>query len=400
MAELRTVWILGAGFSAPLGAPLLGDLFSERMREEALLRVAASEKVLKSPCARVVCALYRYGLGDDTEHALPGLPVFAQQDEPPRLRGRKYWRNAEEYLEFLDAAEADVNSFAGRRLTAVLDSWDAAVAPIRRRTKAPHPREDPTGAPTTAYYANVQKRAEGRDSFVPAWEELTCKDLADTARRIVAIECASFIADADIKTERWIPYRRWQRSRSLADTIISFNYDRVIETLLEQIPNLGTSETPKMRVRLPNDLAETGVRVLKLHGSIDWRMDGDRLVRTNALDFLDPSGPPPAIATPGNSKHAASKGPFKPLWDAAVQAIKAAERIYFVGYRFPESDAYSRSTILDVIRESEVLNVQVVLGLQSRDAGRLAQLVTLAKPRATVTVLDLWSQDFLDRTGH
>lgn len=34
MAEVKDVWVLGAGFSASLGGPLLDDLFSERSEIE------------------------------------------------------------------------------------------------------------------------------------------------------------------------------------------------------------------------------------------------------------------------------------------------------------------------------------------------------------------------------
>ena len=37
-AELKRVWILGAGFSRPLGGPLIGDLLA--YREQPLLRAA------------------------------------------------------------------------------------------------------------------------------------------------------------------------------------------------------------------------------------------------------------------------------------------------------------------------------------------------------------------------
>ena len=179
---------------------MLDDLFSERMRDEALLRVDGSEKVLRSKRAQVVYALYRYGLEEHREHALPGDRIMAY--EPPSLPGRKYWRNAEEFLEFLDAAAAvneddgaagadEGSNVAARRLSAVLDTWNDKVAPIRRHSRTPLPSEDPSGVKRTAYYANVERHAEGRDTFTPAWEGLDPKDLADTARRIVAIECAS-----------------------------------------------------------------------------------------------------------------------------------------------------------------------------------------------------------------
>jgi hypothetical protein len=88
------------------------------------------------------------------------------------------------------------------------------------------------------------------------------------------------------------------------------------------------------------------------------------------------------IATPGPNKHGLTKGGglLAPLWSGALAAIKAAEDIVFLGYRFPPSDAYAREKLLGAIRENEArdLQIRVVLGpdISHRDVVRMLGLLT------------------------
>jgi hypothetical protein len=63
-----------------------------------------------------------------------------------------------------------------------------------------------------------------------------------TARRLVAAECAAFLQHVDPTREQWRPYRRWAASLTPNDTVVTFNYDRVLEMLHDQqnIPKTPT----------------------------------------------------------------------------------------------------------------------------------------------------------------
>jgi hypothetical protein len=56
-----------------------------------------------------------------------------------------------------------------------------------------------------------------------------------------------------------------------------------------------------------------------------------------------------ALRTPSQARRPTKKtrcaGEFKGIWDAAMVALKAAEQVVFVGYRFPPSDSESRSRL-------------------------------------------------------
>ena len=72
--------------------------------------------------------------------------------------------------------------------------------------------------------------------------------------------------------------------------------------------------------------------------------------------------------------------------------------LVFVGYRFPESDSQSRSTLLEAIGENRGPGrILTVLGPSTFDSERLKVLLevaTFGRPHA-VRILPLFAQDFL-----
>ena len=83
---MSTVWILGAGFSRSLGAPLLYDFFTPRW--DSLVRQSLMD--------------------DSTSEAVPYLSKLSELDElKTKLADGTWsnaWRNAEEFSELLDLA--------------------------------------------------------------------------------------------------------------------------------------------------------------------------------------------------------------------------------------------------------------------------------------------------------
>lgn len=73
--------------------------------------------------------------------------------------------------------------------------------------------------------------------------------VAAAAKRLVALECDAFLRVADVRAERWSAHRRWAGKLDGRDTVVSFNYDCVLESSGERvfadvegerwIPNVG-----------------------------------------------------------------------------------------------------------------------------------------------------------------
>jgi hypothetical protein len=240
------------------------------------------------------------------------------------------------------------------------------------------------------------------------------KDLCALARRIVAAECCTFLEGnpALIRygkdwtvSERWIPYLEWASRLSAEDTIITFNYDRLLEKLSDDVRLAASNEykgglVPITLMDRPALLRAplNSCRLFKLHGSVDWLLnedDSDFRVEIG-YPWLENPDKRLAIGTPGPGKLSGARGPFRWLWDAAEKAVEVAEEVILVGYRFPETDAYARNRILGALRKSGVQEARIILGLGSPDAPRVESLLGLAAIPA-VRVEHLWAEEFLDQ---
>lgn len=297
---VRRTWILGAGFSAPLGGPLLLDLFSERT-EDQIAVVYGRRADMSEPETWVAVNLYRWGTG--SPHTLSGNDTATV--------GRSLWRDAEDYLDRLDGAWLS----KGKPDQVIRNAIDIlAKGPGRQRIRDWIGNDRP--------------------------DLLT--EVVTAAKRWLADECCVFLADAELGTERWTPYRNWAESLTPLDTIITFNYDRVLELLIQSgRDNLFVVDPEK-----PN-LSDYQTPIFKLHGSVDWTFDTDKNVFIRAGNDAARNSLPNqfGIATPGPSKKHSTKL-LKPLWRRALKRLSDSQSAYFLGYRFPETDTEALCAIL------------------------------------------------------
>lgn len=200
----------------------------------------------------------------------------------------------------------------------------------------------------------------------------------------------------------------WSRK----DTIITFNYDLLAE---EALTNLGipcvygglhgaflanfhstryhpdAPESPGV----PDPLPEHHVRVIKLHGSVNWMLNpefdpqinsGAAQYRVIVLDDYQSTwtyqqayennrkskgGFPPTLllAPPIWSKDLRDlNAPLSNVWNAAVRAIETATRIIVIGYSMPQTDPYFKYLLAAGLSENISLRklffINPILSLQ------------------------------------
>jgi len=295
--------------------------------------------------------------------------------------GMSRWNDAEHFLEHLDAC-AGGNAEAQRSLqslwskTRTADDWR-------------HFGDDAVPGP------------------LPAIEEIS-RD----ARRIIAAACSSFLdglTEVSIPSlERWEPYLRWADQLTSDDTVVSFNYDCVVELACAaarkalHVPG-PAPESETEGTTSPEPQASGRPRLLKLHGSTDWVRDATgrvRQVTVRSPDSLLAENVDVVIATPGNAKRQMADTLLAGLWGQAQSALAGADEVHFIGYRFPESDAFALCRLLDAIKERadvfrsgqtprlHLLKVHTVLGpeVNGRDSSRLGALLRRAvdDPRCVI----------------
>lgn len=338
MSKVRTVWILGAGFSRSLGGPLLDDLLSMRSWSRFC---AQDPKWEEDEDLNQTYALYHYGRG------FPEGYIF--HPDGVGLVGQKFWRSAEEFLEFLNSgSESDL-----KHREMLLSKMQASLVPQLQRCQA------------------------GRLPGVLR-DEVSIANLSMAALRIIAREC-DFVpireAKEHLKWERARPYLAWGSSLNGNDHILSFNYDLVIEGLASQTAIIHGVADERFSDSAQERRSAGAPTLYKMHGSLDWESVDGGYRRVPLTEVSEP-----AIATPGNAKLEMKEGGFKSIWEEAERQIRAAERIIWIGYSLPASDASAVESILTALSENtcEDLEVEVVMGPPSDDASRVKALLDRA----------------------
>lgn len=321
------VWVLGAGFSRSLGGPLLGNLLSFHSLQ-TVRGIYAPSVPLGAEIMTALCLVYGHG----TKYRFGRPRSLIALDE----EGIPLWDNAEEFLEQAD---------------------EAAVF-----------------GPNCASYERINEtiRLARQTNF--AFERLPPTEFAGAGRRLIAAECSAFLRKANIETERWSPYRRWvEQLLSPEDTIVTFNYDLVLERLNAKYDKFSIA---------PRGIGPTGkITVYKLHGSVNWRWTEERKEFQSADEdfWLKCPASEIGIAVPGPSKQIACRAIIE-AWDNARFALTEADAVVFLGYRFPQTDSQGRDAIISSIRGNrrEYISIHTVLGPNNLDADRVAGLVRYA----------------------
>lgn len=95
----KTIWILGTGFSAPLGGPMLNQLFALGARNRLPSGQEGSFD-FRNPAVDLVYHLYHKGRAFKDGH-----PAGFKSEQ-----GYEIWQNAEDFIDQLDAAAEEMPS--------------------------------------------------------------------------------------------------------------------------------------------------------------------------------------------------------------------------------------------------------------------------------------------------
>src|SRR5256885_159825 len=125
------VWVLGAGFSKPLGGPLLGTVLSAEAEQDLVVRYPQDEYTrLWDDHARMARNIYWYGYRLSRDRA----PIADAGTED-------LWKDAEEYLDYLaTAAQRGEGSPGHKRLNRITRgcaaSWKLGALDVKSLAKA------------------------------------------------------------------------------------------------------------------------------------------------------------------------------------------------------------------------------------------------------------------------
>ncbi len=180
---------------------------------------------------------------------------------------------------------------------------------------------------------------------------------------------------AQIVSGFWNPQK--VEKNSTIDSIITFNYDLVLERELEKRRIRPAYHCGQNADYYPRAFAEPIVQMnlLKLHGSINWAIckeckrlhfmpyQGYRLSdllsyscsqcnRTNCLEVL--------IVPPTWNK-GIDEAFIRSVWTQALRELMSAGRIFIIGYSFPETDQFFKFMLgLALAHNNELVEVHIV----------------------------------------
>lgn len=150
------------------------------------------------------------------------------------------------------------------------------------------------------------------------------------------------------------------KRKSRKDTVITFNYDLVLDNALSRTGGLPSYHLPPSLLVEPPVEQTNSVSVLKLHGSTNWGICvncmksivvlGDKVTASPA-EFrrlicrkCQKARYQPLLVPPSWDK-SEYRDIMQPIWACAVNELKAATRIVIIGYSMPEADAFFKYLI-------------------------------------------------------
>jgi hypothetical protein len=186
------------------------------------------------------------------------------------------------------------------------------------------------------------------------------------------------------------------RGLDAEDAIISFNYDCVVDRSLRDVgrrrwdPATGygigaTGDNAAWRDHTGRGpLPKQGLRLLKLHGSLNWRLDGAG-VELLADPYVRRPDTELCIVPPLWQK-SYDRAPFHDLWVVARRLLATRKALIFVGYSLPATDVYTQALLRIDVSELDFL---LIVNPDPLARGRIKRVLRSAlRPSTRVVELE------------
>lgn len=356
--SVKHVYILGAGFSVPLGGPLFGDLLTPRMQTR---------------------------LSDLFERNHWPNPDKAMLESIPKVIGNALGG-------FNQPNRVDLNAEQVLELAEVLDREDLDISESEEIVN-----KKLNWLARILFWGVYQAGSSGANN-----QRKTTRLVFQLLKCRLAMETNYFLIEIESESERWIPYDRWYKGLRSNDTLLTTNYDLALESLEERWKaknNYPATDTDSHSV-VTMQRRQHGPTLMKLHGSCNWYLANNQVMQNPKFDPVDLLSRDLVIGTPGLGKSKLADSLLAQQWQFAEHELQQAEVISIVGYSLPETDNRLRMMILDSISKSKTIKcVNIVLGMRNERGYRAEEVIRQAMPtkelRDKVILRNMYAQDFL-----
>lgn len=327
----KVVYILGAGFSAPLGLPVMSN-FIEMSRN-----LYASDKKRYEHFGRVF---------ENIRQRLAYITMFYKSD----------LSNIEEVLSILE-----MERLAGKVAKEETEDYIKYIVDVIQHFTPP------IVGPNYFEQSSKGKYRTSTSEGVPAGTLRSSMVSGDLSLRYAGFVLNLFNANLEInemgekKPGRFNEFEvSYSINKNSTNTysVITLNYDLVLENYAEYFSQNTLGEGLKFN-RPTKKNQEASPYLVKLHGSVD----------TNV------------IVSPTWNKTITSQ--IEKEWDAAYQLLSSANYIFVVGYSLPDSDAYVKYLLKSSVMKSENLKKIDVLCKDNDGSvkNRYNSFITLPSPK-------------------
>ena len=223
------------------------------------------------------------------------------------------------------------------------------------------------------YYRDVETRLELANFAKPAnrpmnWSART-RSLEELIRRVL-IQTTCDMTATPAKPIVSEIHRKILARVKRGDTLATFNYDTIIE---ESMPVKSSPWTPREGYGVDITGVKKGwakkwfvshkieegkksdIKLLKLHGSINWRLYKNNKVTLKARPYAvkgkrgKPDFERSAFVPPGWHKRV-DKQPYSTIWRKARLEFDRCETLVIIGYSLPDTDLIARALFLEIAR--------------------------------------------------
>lgn len=164
-------------------------------------------------------------------------------------------------------------------------------------------------------------------------------------------------------------HRRVLQLATVEDTLVTFNYDVVIEESFENSDLWTPFEGYGIGVhghrldwarkwfntRETSTKKKSHILLLKLHGSLNWMLYANKHVRIKPRPYVtrtnngNPVRDKVSILPPGWNKQI-DKNPYNELWRVTRLNLEKCKSLIIIGYSLPETDLLARALFSEVVR--------------------------------------------------
>jgi hypothetical protein len=320
MSFRKNVYLLGAGFSADAGAPLMKDFFSKarNLRDEPGSGLATDEREV---FGRII--QYRFEL----DKALAKVHVDLD--------------NIEELFGFLE--------------------MELRLSPGSK----PQLREDMTYLIARTLEATSNRSLSTHQNALAA-------GLVGGTRWMYRFNGNQYGFFAGFASGLWNPAK--QSAGGSVDSIISFNYDLILEREFTSLGILPVYESTAAAYYHEFPQHRLGLRLLKMHGSANWL----HCRQCSTLWAFTPEKAKPSevpgrhcpscrysglstVIVPPTWNKGIEAEFILPVWKQALQELISAGRIFIIGYSFPDSDQFFKYLLgLALSKNTSLVEIHIV----------------------------------------